>query len=105
MRFIAVLLAAGLLWVQAQTWFGQRSAARVTELQQQLQEQETANAKAREALYRARAELKDLREGLEMVEEKARLELGMVKPDEIYVKLDGQPSQPSQPTETAPARP
>lgn len=98
MRFIAALLATGLIWVQAQTWFGQRSAARVTELQQQLQEQEAANAKAREAQTRARAELKDLREGLEMVEEKARLELGMVKPDEIYVKLDSQPAP-------APARP
>ncbi|MBH9575486.1 septum formation initiator family protein [Inhella proteolytica] len=101
MRFIAVLLAAGLLWVQAQTWFGQRSAARVTELQQQLQDQEAANTKAREAQTRARAELKDLREGLEMVEEKARLELGMVKPDEIFVKLDGQPSPPA----SAPSRP
>ncbi|MBB5204074.1 cell division protein FtsB [Inhella inkyongensis] len=87
MRFIAVLLALGLLWVQAQTWFGQRSAARVAELRTQLQQQEQANAQAREAQTRARAELKDLREGLEMVEEKARSELGMVKPDEIYVKL------------------
>ena len=40
-----------------------------------------------QALVRLRAELKDLREGLEMVEEKARGELGMVKPDEIYVRL------------------
>ena len=87
MRFIAVLLALGLLWVQAQTWFGQRSAARVAELRTQLQQQEQANTQAREAQTRARAELKDLREGLEMVEEKARSELGMVKPDEIYVKL------------------
>lgn len=98
MRFIAALLAAGLLWVQAQIWFGQRSAARVTELQQQLHEQEAANAKARDAQTRARAELKDLREGLEMVEEKARLELGLIKPDEIFVKLDQSPA-------SAPARP
>ncbi len=88
MRFIAVLLAIGLVWVQAQTWFGQRSAARVTELRTQLDAQQEANARAREAQTRARAELKDLREGLEMVEEKARLELGLLKPDEIYVKYD-----------------
>ena len=33
------------------------------------------------------AEVNDLKEGLEMVEEKARLELGMIKPDEILVQL------------------
>ena len=33
------------------------------------------------------AEVSDLKEGLEMVEEKARLELGMVKPDEILVQV------------------
>jgi len=66
LRFIAVLLAIGLVWVQAQTWFGQRSAARVTELRTQLDAQQEANARAREAQTRARAELKDLREGLEI---------------------------------------
>ena len=35
------------------------------------------------------AEVEDLRQGLEMVEEKARLELGMVKPNEIYVQVSG----------------
>jgi cell division protein FtsB len=33
------------------------------------------------------AEVRDLQEGLEMVEEKARMELGMVKPNEIYVNV------------------
>ena len=33
------------------------------------------------------AEVSDLKEGLEMVEEKARFELGMIKPDEIFVQL------------------
>ena len=33
------------------------------------------------------AEVSDLKEGLEMVEEKARFELGMVKPDEIFVQV------------------
>jgi cell division protein FtsB len=32
-------------------------------------------------------EIRDLKEGLEMVEEKARLELGMVKPNEIYIQV------------------
>ena len=37
------------------------------------------------------AEVHDLKEGLEMVEEKARFELGMIRPDEIYVHLSPAP--------------
>ena len=33
------------------------------------------------------AEVRDLKEGLEMVEEKARMELGMVKTNEIFVQI------------------
>jgi cell division protein FtsB len=33
------------------------------------------------------AEIHDLKEGLEMVEEKARMELGMVKSNEIYIQM------------------
>ena len=52
-----------------------------------LRQQQLANeqAQARNALIQA--ELRDLREGLEMVEEKARYELSMVRPDEIYVQV------------------
>ena len=87
MKFTALLLAAGLVWVQAQFWFGRASVRQVSELRTQLQAQQEANAQSRQQLIRLRAELKDLREGLEMVEEKARGELGLIKPDEIFVKL------------------
>jgi cell division protein FtsB len=38
-------------------------------------------------LERIRAELRDLRDGMEMVEERARSEIGMVKPNEIFVQI------------------
>ena len=44
------------------------------------------NAQARQANARLSAEVQDLQQGLEMVEERARGELGMVKPDELYVQ-------------------
>lgn len=87
MKFTAAVLALGLIWVQAQIWFGRASVAAVIELRQQLTTQQLANAQTRQQLVRLRAELKDLREGLEMVEEKARGELGLIEPDEIFVKL------------------
>jgi len=87
LKFTAILLALALLGVQGQFWFGPRSVAAVSELRTQLLAQQQANEQARQQLVRLRAELKDLREGLEMVEEKARGELGLIKPDEIFVPL------------------
>jgi len=56
-------------------------------LRKQVDAQRSANATARERNERVAAEVSDLKEGLEMVEEKARSELGMVKPDEILVQV------------------
>jgi cell division protein FtsB len=53
-----------------------------------LHAQQQANDAARARNQRLAAEVNDLKEGLEMVEEKARSELGMVKPDEILVQLN-----------------
>ena len=61
-----------------------QSVARMT---QQLDAQQKKNQQAQLANDRLAAEVRDLKEGLEMVEEKARQELGMVKPNEIYVHL------------------
>jgi cell division protein FtsB len=53
----------------------------------ELEAQKQKNAQAQLANDQLAAEVRDLKEGLEMVEEKARLELGMVKPNEIYVQI------------------
>ena len=72
---------------QAQLWMGRGSIPNVREMQQQLEEQ-LANNKLRQASNDQLAtEIKDLQEGLEMVEEKARSELGMVKPNEMFVQF------------------
>jgi cell division protein FtsB len=86
-KFTALLLAVALLGVQGQFWFGRASVSEVSQLRQKLDEQVKANAQGKQQLVRLRAELKDLREGLEMVEEKARGELGLIEPDEIFVPL------------------
>jgi ATP phosphoribosyltransferase regulatory subunit HisZ len=52
--------------------------------------EQKANATALARNQQLAAEVRDLQEGLEMVEEKARTELGMVKPDEIYVQMTSQ---------------
>lgn len=59
----------------------------VWNLRQQLSGQNQANQDMRNANVQLAAEVKDLKDGLEMVEEKARTELGMVKTNEIYVQI------------------
>jgi cell division protein FtsB len=59
----------------------------VWSLQGQLAAQQATNAAARERNARVEAEVSDLKEGLEMVEDKARSELGMLRPDEILVQV------------------
>ena len=86
-RVVPALLLVLLVIVHAQLWFGRGSVTSVSSMQHQLADQKAKNELARQANERAAAEVRDLKEGLEMVEEKARGELGMVKPNEIYVQI------------------
>ena len=87
MRFVTAALLLLIALVHAELWFGKGGVPRVMDLQSRLDEQTTANEAARLRNDQLLAEVSDLKEGLEMVEEKARRELGMVKPDEILVQI------------------
>ena len=86
-RIVPALLLLLLAIVHAQLWFGRGSVGAVSTLQQKLDAQRAANVQAQQANARLANEVRDLKEGLEMVEEKARSELGMVKPNEIFVNV------------------
>lgn len=86
-KAVAALLIGLLAVVQAQLWLGRGSVGDVAQMQRKLDEQKARNAVAQQANEQLAAEVRDLREGLEMVEEKARSELGMVKPNEILVQI------------------
>ena len=86
-RLVPVVLLALLAALHAQLWLGRGSLPRVHEMQRQINDQKAANAQASQANARLASEVHDLKEGLDMVEEKARSELGMVKPNEIYVHV------------------
>ena len=86
-RLVPTLLIALLLILHAQLWFGRGSVRKVSELQSELETQKQKNAQAALANGRLEAEIRDLKEGLEIVEEKARSELGMVKNNEIFVQI------------------
>ena len=86
-RWVPLLLIALLAIVHAQLWLGRGSIPHVAELQHKLAQQKVENAQAQQVNDRLASEVRDLKEGLEMVEEKARGELGMLKPGEIYIQI------------------
>jgi cell division protein FtsB len=86
-RLVAALLVGLLLVLHAQLWSGRGSVGNVTDMQKKLDEQKALNAQAQLGNERLAAEVRDLQEGLEMVEEKARMELGMVRQGEIFVQV------------------
>jgi len=86
-RVIPAALIALLAILHGQLWFGRGSVPNVSRLVAQLETQQHANTQATFANDRLEAEIHDLQEGLEIVEEKARSELAMVKLNEIYVQI------------------
>lgn len=92
MRFVSLALVVLLALVHAELWFGKGGVPRMTDLRGKLAEQRATNTSDKARNAQLLAEVSDLKEGLEMVEEKARFELGMVKPDEILVQVS--PSRP-----------
>ena len=97
MRIVTIFILALLAVVHAELWFGSNGMPRVRELSALVAEKQARNAEARVRNDQLRAEIKDLQEGTEIIEERARRELGMVKPDEILVQYPqggGHPASP-----------
>ena len=87
-RIVPAVLIALLVIFHAQLWTGRGSIGNVREMEQRLVDQQAKNLASQASNDQLAAEVKDLKEGLEMVEEKARSELGMVKPNEIFVQVN-----------------
>ncbi len=87
MRLLAFALAALTVLIQYPLWFGKGGWLRVAELEREVQAQRDRNAAltARNAVMDA--EVRDLKEGLDAVEELARFELGMVRKDEVFFQV------------------
>jgi len=86
-RIVPAVLLVLLLILQWQLWTGRGSMRDVAQLQEKLADQKDANSRAALNNERLANEVNDLKEGLEMVEERARQELGMVKPNEVFVQI------------------
>ena len=86
-RLVPLLLLALLGVIHAQLWLGRGSVPQVNALKQQLADQEQLNRAAQWRNEQLASEVRDLQEGRDMIEELARQELGMVKPNEVFVQI------------------
>ena len=87
MRPLAAILATLVLALQYPLWIGKGSWTRVWELDRQLEAQRAENARSKARNDALEADVRDLKEGSEAVEERARIELGMIKRDETFYQV------------------
>ena len=84
MKILAGILGALIVAIQLPLWLGKGGWLRVWELDQQVAAQRAQNARLEARNAGIAAEVRDLKQGLEAVEERARYELGLVRPEEVF---------------------
>ena len=87
MKWISAILIILLVGLQYRFWVGEGSMAEVVHLNHAIEKQKTENEKMRERNAALDAEVQDLKQGVEAIEERARSELGMVKKDEVFFQI------------------
>lgn len=94
-RLIAAVLFTALLWTMVQLFARPDGYARVRELQTQVAEQRSGNAEARAVNEQLNRAIDALQQPGDAIEERARLDLGMVRPEETFFQvLDLAPPAP-----------
>jgi cell division protein FtsB len=87
MKLLAAILGALIVLIQYPLWLGKGGWLRAWEMDRQLEAQRAGN-RLREARNAALgAEVRDLKQGIEAIEERARYELGMIRDDEVFFQI------------------
>jgi cell division protein FtsB len=97
MRWLLWLLVVLLVLLQYRLWVGDGSLAEVWSLYQQVEVQREENQRLQERNQALEAEVKDLKQGLDAIEERAREELGMIKKGESFYQIIDEPPARDEP--------
>jgi cell division protein FtsB len=98
MRLLSLVLAGLLLLIQYPLWLGKGGILRVWEMERQIAVQKETNARLQARNSALEADVRDLKQGLEAIEERARSELGMIRKDEVFFQvIDPTVRPPTQP--------
>jgi len=87
MRILTIVLASLILLLQYPLWLGKGGWLHVWEIDRQVKVQKEGNAQLRVRNDALDAEVRDLKQGYDAIEERARYELGMIKQDEIFFQI------------------
>ncbi|WP_456375882.1 cell division protein FtsB [Thiolapillus sp.] len=88
-RLLFILLLGMFFILQYRLWVGQGSRAEVYRLERQIERQQARLAQMHDRNEKLRAEVQSLKDGLEAVEARARLDLGMIKEGETFYQVIG----------------
>jgi len=102
-RWLAIIFVALILALQYPMWLGKGGWLQVRELDRQVAAQKQVNADLKARNDALDADVRDLKQGFEAIEERARSELGMVKQDEVFFQLPADPQASTAP-KNLPAR-
>ncbi|TSA12076.1 MAG: cell division protein FtsB [Betaproteobacteria bacterium] len=87
MRTLSIVFAALIVLLQYPLWLGKGGWLRVWEIDRQVKAQKDGNARLRVRNDALDAEVRDLKQGNDAIEERARYELGMIRQDEIFFQV------------------
>ena len=87
MRWLTPLLIALIVLLQYPLWFGEGGWFRLWSQDGEVARQQELNGKLRERNETLSAEVRDLKEARDAIEERARSELGMIRSDEVFVRV------------------
>ena len=90
MKIVAVILGALIILIQYPLWLGKGGWLRASEVDRQLAAQKAKNGELERRNTGLAADVRDLKTGTEAIEERARYELGMTRPDELFFQYTDQ---------------
>ena len=97
MRWLTLLLVVAIAALQYPLWLGKGSWLKVWEVDEKIAKQNKVNADLRARNQSLDAEVRDLKQGYDAIEERARSELGMIKNNEVFYQvLEGNPAAQAQ---------
>lgn len=91
MRWLSIALITLLVMLQYPLWIGKGGWLKVWDADRQLQQQRESNKALEVRNAGLDAEVRDLKQGYDAIEERARFELGMIKQDEVFVQIPEKP--------------
>jgi cell division protein FtsB len=98
MKWLTVALVTLVVAIQYPLWLGKGGWLRVRDIDRQIVAQRELNGRLQARNAALDAEVRDLKQGLEAIEERARSELGMIRHDEIFFQVLGDNVHPAKKT-------